>query len=94
MTARADWMPEVDHTPDVAPAALAAVMRACEEYDVAYGEVMGRSRSQRVVMARHQAMTELYFAGWSLSELGRVFGRDHTTVLSAVRKAKRVRVAT
>jgi chromosomal replication initiation ATPase DnaA len=56
-------------------------------YKVPVGDVLGRSRTETVVEARWAAMT----AAWvettlSFPQLGRLFGRDHTSVLHAVQK--------
>jgi chromosomal replication initiation ATPase DnaA len=48
--------------------------------------IRGRDRYASVVRARHAVMTELWLNGWALIEIGRQFGRDHTTVRSAVMK--------
>jgi hypothetical protein len=58
-------------------------------YDVTLAEMDGDRRSIRVVQARHAAMAEIYVQcpSISLPEIGRMFGgRDHTTVLHAVKK--------
>ena len=59
----------------------------CNYYDVKPSETRGKSRQRRVTLARQMAM---YLArkhlNTSLPEIGRHFERDHTTVLSSVRK--------
>jgi len=55
-------------------------------------ELLGRDRSRTIALARHVAM---YLARkrleYSFPEIGRAFGRrDHTTVLSAVRRIERL----
>jgi chromosomal replication initiator protein len=59
----------------------------CNYYDVRTSEMLGKSRQRRVTLARQMSM---YLARKhlriSLPEIGRSFGRDHTTVLSSVRK--------
>lgn len=57
-------------------------------FELQSGELTGKSRMRRAVLARHVAMylirTELK---WSYSAIGTMFGnRDHTTVLHAYRK--------
>lgn len=50
-------------------------------------EIMGRSRSRAFAAARHQA---LYLVAahtpYSIARIGRMFGRDHTTVLHSLKK--------
>ena len=60
-----------------------------KRFEVSLAEMKGDRRSVRVVEARHGAMAEIYVQcpGMSLPEIGRMFGgRDHTTVLSAIKK--------
>lgn len=47
------------------------------------------ARSQSVARARRWAMALCRAEGWSFPEIGRVFGRDHTTCIPGVRKAQR-----
>jgi hypothetical protein len=68
---------------------LWAAERAGREYYVEAAEVLGRSRERQPALARGLAMALVQARyGWSLSKIGRVFERDHTTVLAAVRKAR------
>jgi hypothetical protein len=66
----------------------------CAEFGVRQQELVGRCRTHDVARLRQFAMwrcrTEL---GVSLPEIGRHFGRDHSTVLYAVRKMERERAA-
>lgn len=56
----------------------------CKYFEVPESFILGHSRFQRYVMPRHIIM---YFltdkAKMTLSGVGRLFGRDHTTVLHA-----------
>lgn len=57
------------------------------QYDRWPDELTSRSHNPEVVRARMEAMWLAYRrAGLSYSEAGRLFDRDHTTVLSAVRR--------
>lgn len=51
-------------------------------------DILGRSRVKGLVEARHEAMHEVAKArpAMSLPQLGRIFNRDHSTVLSALNK--------
>lgn len=46
--------------------------------------IMGSSRKKRAVLARHTAIIVLRDLGYSLTEIGHLLGKDHTTVLYAV----------
>lgn len=52
--------------------------------------VVGPSRKRKHAHARFEAMAHIRETyGWSLSRIGRLFsGRDHTTVLNAIRRHK------
>lgn len=49
------------------------------------GAILGRGRTAEVAAARHRAMRALRAMGYSFPEIGRAFGRDHSTVIHAVR---------
>lgn len=50
------------------------------------GSIMGRSRLNETVRARHLAWFIAHRSGMSYAEIGRQAGVDHTTVISGVRK--------
>lgn len=50
--------------------------------------IVSRSREKDVILARGEVLYKLNRGGFSLTQLGRIFHRDHTTVLAAVRKHK------
>jgi hypothetical protein len=60
----------------------------CERHEVAYTAVMSRSRFADIVAARHEAIVAVAtaFPWMSLPKIGRVFGRDHTSILHALDK--------
>jgi chromosomal replication initiator protein len=62
-------------------------------YDLKTEEVLGQSRQRQVAFARQMAMTCCRtLLSMSLPEIGRVFGgRDHTTVLSSLRKIEELK---
>jgi chromosomal replication initiator protein len=60
------------------------------QFDLTRGQLLGRRRLPRFVMARHVAMLlclEMLHA--SLPQVGRWFGRDHSTVLHARERMRR-----
>jgi hypothetical protein len=68
----------------------ACVQEAANQFLVTPASVLGRSRSKGVAAARAMAMALVRRrTRLSYPELGRVFGRDHTTVMVAVKKAER-----
>lgn len=48
--------------------------------------MLGRSRVARVSDARQRLWAALWRAGWSIGEIGRTLGRDHTTVMHGLRR--------
>jgi hypothetical protein len=57
-----------------------------------FGDVVGRSHKRPTVAARHDAIVAIYIncridgRRYSMPELGRLFKRDHTTILSVFNK--------
>lgn len=62
-----------------------------EKFGLAIEEIMGEQRSKKIVEARHEIFWRLKKeTKWSLPQIGRFMGRDHTTVLHGLRRyAKR-----
>jgi len=73
------------------------LLEAAARFHVTVYGILSRGRTKSVAAARQWAMAEARVRfGWSLTEVGRAFGRHHTTVISAcaVQSGKRrVRVA-
>lgn len=53
---------------------------------VSLEEMQGRDRRKHIVAARQVCYWQARKSGHSLPEIGRFFNRDHTTVLSGIRK--------
>lgn len=52
-------------------------------------DIVSRRRHRKIIVARHLAMVAaLRYTRANYSDIGRVFGRDHTTVYHAERKYK------
>lgn len=68
--------------------ALAYLKDRCDELDVSYRKVIGGRVLHEIVGVRHLLMWEIYEKfDLSFPQIGRMFGgRDHTTVIYAVRK--------
>jgi len=62
-----------------------------ERFDLKRAQLLGRRRLPRFVLARHIAMLLCLemLDGASLKQVGRWFGRDHTTVLHARERMRR-----
>lgn len=66
---------------------LAMAEEVALAHHVTVEEVASRARSKRVCAARRVVFARLRSLGLSLPEIGRILGRDHTTVLVGLRKA-------
>jgi hypothetical protein len=96
--ARAQHLAQADRAPTratkVYEPAEAIIRRHAEAAGLTPADLTGPSRRVAAVRARQAAMAELWDEGrrLSLPVIGRLFGgRDHTTVLHAVRKVARDR---
>jgi hypothetical protein len=65
------------------------IAQVCDRHGVAVEEVLGRSRYKRVCLARKEAYVMLRQERLSYPTIGRMFGRDHTTVVDGVQRHRR-----
>ena len=65
-----------------------AINHAAEHHGVTAAEIKGRSRLGHVVAARQDVFLELREAGWSFPRIGMAMGRDHSTVMHGVARAR------
>ena len=56
-------------------------------------EVLSQRRTRRIAYGRQELMAELRRLRYSLPEIGRMLGKDHTTVLHGVRAHERRQAA-
>lgn len=80
-------VPAVPPEPFVPPL-KALISQIAEQHGLTYADIIGPSRSRKVIKARFDAIAAVATARptMSLNHLGNVFHRDHTTILSALRK--------
>ena len=57
------------------------ISAAAEKHGVTRAEILGSCRRKNIVAARREVMYRAVEAGYSLGEIGRRIGRDHTSVL-------------
>lgn len=62
------------------------VVGVAGRYGLSVSDLLGHRRGQILDVARRDLYTCLYGSGFGYSEIGRLLGRDHTTILHAVRK--------
>jgi chromosomal replication initiation ATPase DnaA len=61
----------------------------CERLGVTVDEMLSRGRTKQLAHARAIVCWALRQKGFSFPEIGRALGRDHTSVIPAVRKIER-----
>jgi hypothetical protein len=62
---------------------------SANQFGVSLEDIKGRSREVRIVNARHVAMSLMrVFFECSYADIGRVFGRDHATVMNACKRVE------
>lgn len=65
------------------------IKRRCAELGVAYEDVVGKTRKHDIIVPRHRLIAEVreQYSHLSLPHIGRLFGgRDHTSILFAIKK--------
>lgn len=67
---------------------MAVIEEVADRHGVPVEEVMGGRRDKRIAQARRASMAAIKarFPNDTLPMIGRLFNRDHTTVLHALRK--------
>lgn len=67
------------------------IMEVAIAHGVSYEDILGRSRARHLVAARHEAIYEVRKRRphLSLPQIGRIFKRDHTSILHALRQMDR-----
>ncbi len=58
----------------------------CKARGVLISAIFGRRRTKSVSTARHEVWSRLRDMGWGYQEIGRLFGRHHTTVMEGLYK--------
>lgn len=66
---------------------MAHVRDVCEQHGVSVKEVLGKSKLPKIVEVRQILFWDFREDGMSFPEIGRFFGRDHTTVISGMKQA-------
>ena len=64
------------------------VERIASASEVLVDEILGRSRDRRACEVRQEVWRRMSVAGYTLLEIGRLWERDHTTILHGVRLAR------
>lgn len=73
--------------PYAAATGLELVAQIARQYGLTASDLIGPSRVRSVCIVRWRAMKALRDKGRSLSSIGRLLRRDHTTVIHGLRRA-------
>ena len=65
---------------------LEQARKVARKYHVTLDELLGRGHGALEARARHELWATLYEEMPTFAGLGRIFGRDHATIVAAVRK--------
>lgn len=77
-----------------APVSARIIARFAVEHDITVADLKSKKRDHRISHLRQDLMLELREnTELSLPQIGRLFGRDHTTVLHGLRMATKRRAA-
>lgn len=70
---------------------MAVIREVADWHGISVEMVLSKRRDRAIVKARHAAILAVRnrFDGDSYTQIGRLFNRDHTTVLAALRARKR-----
>lgn len=53
-------------------------------------DLLGRSRKAQISRARQEAFYALRYRGWSFPRIGKLFGRDHSTIIDGFERHQRI----
>jgi len=65
---------------------LPIFLDVCEEFGVQLEDVFSQTKTRTLVLARTKCWAQMRRLGHSFPEIGKFWGRDHSTVMAAMRK--------
>lgn len=73
----------------LSPDVLAIITEAATMHGATVYDILGPRRSARIVAARDDAIAAVYIAypSYGLCDLGKIFNRDHTSILASLRRS-------
>ena len=75
---------------------LVEIQSIATKHEVTLSEIFGKSRRRKIICARNEAIRYVwnkYHPRWSSVEIGRFFGKDHSTILYAAGRLSQRRPA-
>lgn len=80
---------DFDSTWKILGPAHAIMFKYCERYRITFDDLRGRSRKQPLARIRQDCMAEVYHnTKLSTTNVGRLFDRDHTTIIHGIRASE------
>lgn len=68
---------------------LGEAVKVAQDHGVTFAEIAGKRRTKKVVQARHAAWRQIHAHGFSLHEIGALWGVDHSSVWKVLQNAKK-----
>ena len=62
------------------------IEEVCEYFDISDEDIRGKSRQQMYLVPRYIAILLIRNQGYSLVDIGKMFYRDHSTIINALNK--------
>lgn len=62
------------------------IEEVCEYFGISEDEIKGKSRQQMYLVPRYIAILLIRNQGYSLMDIGKMFYRDHSTIINALNK--------
>lgn len=91
------YFPEKERTPDdvltkgIYPKRyIPLLLPLLREYEIPFEELMSERRFAKYQIPRFRMYNHLRECGYSLSEIGNIFNRDHTSILHGIRRWKEI----
>jgi hypothetical protein len=83
--------PEKPRLPPIADPQLRADLRAIlDRHQTTWADIVNHCRKSYTHRPRRDVYAYLHARGWSVAKIGRFCNRDHTSILHALRKGKRL----
>lgn len=85
------WIAEtIDSDQPEKPTGKEVALRVCKAHGITMDELCSDQRHKKLVLARHEAMLAMSEeTALSVTQIGRILNRDHTSVLHGVRSLKK-----
>jgi chromosomal replication initiator protein len=77
----------VKKPPGISTTVFSIIRDVARKHDLTVPMIMGDSRNKPIVAARQEAIWRIWRErGYAFARIGRVFGKDHTTIMHSIAK--------